>query len=230
MKLPDEAPVMILPDATLFPQAMLPLRIFEPRYRRMLRDVLHSGRMFVVAMQKPGRVFEKPSRVAGLGLVRASVRNRDGTSNLMLQGLARVELGRATRRKPYRVHSIRAMQEAPAENLHVDALMAKVRELVDELARHGLEIAKVAASDPSTPMHGGKALPVALAKSIRQLTRALANTKDPARFADLVSCAMLLHAGERQFILETLDVEQRLVALVRFLIAEIRRRRKPHTS
>ena len=42
MKLPSEVPVMTLPNATLFPQALLPLYIFEPRYRRMLADTLAS--------------------------------------------------------------------------------------------------------------------------------------------------------------------------------------------
>ncbi|MBI3192595.1 MAG: LON peptidase substrate-binding domain-containing protein, partial [Pedosphaera parvula] len=60
MEIPSEVPVMILPNAILFPQAMLPLHIFEPRYRRMLADALHSHRMFCVAMQKPGCVRETP--------------------------------------------------------------------------------------------------------------------------------------------------------------------------
>ena len=67
MKLPREVPVMTLPNATLFPQALLPLYIFEPRYRHMLADALHSNRMFSVAMQKPGTEREAPSPVAGLG-------------------------------------------------------------------------------------------------------------------------------------------------------------------
>ena len=92
MKLPREVPVMTLPNATLFPQALLPLYIFEPRYRQMLADALHSHRMFSVAMQQPGTKRESPSPVAGLGLIRVSVGHRDGTSHLVLQGLARVEL------------------------------------------------------------------------------------------------------------------------------------------
>jgi len=59
---------MTLPNVILFPQAMLPLYIFEPRYRQMLSDALASHRMLSVAMQKPGRVRESPSNVAGLGL------------------------------------------------------------------------------------------------------------------------------------------------------------------
>ena len=88
MELPNEVPVMTLPSATLFPQALLPLYIFEPRYRRMLSDMLRAGRMFSVAMQKPGKVRENPCAVAGLGLIRVSVGHDDGTSHLILQGLA----------------------------------------------------------------------------------------------------------------------------------------------
>ena len=61
---------MTLPSATLFPQALLPLYIFEPRYRQMLADTLKHNRMFSVAMQKPGRTRETPCPVAGLGLIR----------------------------------------------------------------------------------------------------------------------------------------------------------------
>src|SRR5512142_3334816 len=107
MKIPREVPVMTLPNATLFPQALLPLYIFEPRYRQMLADALHSNRMFAVAMQKPGTSRETPLPIAGLGLIRASVAHRDGTSHLVLQGLARVELESAVRYKPYRISRIR---------------------------------------------------------------------------------------------------------------------------
>src|SRR5437868_9580931 len=107
MEIPDEVAVMTLPNATLFPQALLPLYIFEPRYRRMLADALISHRMFIVAMQKPGRIRETPSSVAGLGLIRVSVDNPDGTSHLILQGVTRVELAETLQYKPYRTHRVR---------------------------------------------------------------------------------------------------------------------------
>src|ERR1044071_9759407 len=100
MKLPREVPVMTLPNATLFPAALLPLYIFEPRYRQMLADALATHRMFSVAMQRPGCTRESPSPIAGLGLIRVSVRHKDGTSHLILQGLVRVELEQVTQYKP----------------------------------------------------------------------------------------------------------------------------------
>src|ERR1039458_4368319 len=128
MKLPRQVAVMPLPNATLFPQALLPLYIFEPRYRQMLADALHSDRMFSVAMQRPGSTRETPSPVAGLGLIRVSVGHRNGTSHLVLQGLARVELAEAVRYKPYPIHRIRPLEIPPCDNVTVDALVEKVRE------------------------------------------------------------------------------------------------------
>ena len=98
---------MTLPNATLFPQALLPLYIFEPRYRQMLADALGTHRMFSVAMQKPDTTRETPLPVAGLGLIRVSVGHKDGTSHLILQGLTRVEIEETVRVKPYRVVRVR---------------------------------------------------------------------------------------------------------------------------
>ena len=54
MEMPDELPVMTLPNATLFPHAMLPLYIFEERYKQMLTDVLDLFVFFGVVAQQAG--------------------------------------------------------------------------------------------------------------------------------------------------------------------------------
>src|ERR1700744_4463519 len=89
--LPEEVPVMTLPEVAFFPQALLPLHIFEPRYREMLAEVLATNRlMAVVGLDvRPGRSPEAPYPVAGVGIIRACQGNDDGTSNLLLQGLCR---------------------------------------------------------------------------------------------------------------------------------------------
>ena len=221
MKIPREVPVMTLPNATLFPQALLPLYIFEPRYRQMLTDALHSTRMFSVAMQKPGNTREAPSPVAGLGLIRVSVGHRDGTSHLILQGIARVELEEAVRYKPYRIQRIRPLETPPCDNVTVDALVAKVRELLEERIQLGLPF-------PFTVMTPEKAesdsKPPAF--SAKEILNYLDSISDPEQAADLVSCAVLPGAAERQSILETVDVEARMRRLIHFLLAEIRNKRK----
>ena len=221
MKFPREVPVMTLPNATLFPQALLPLYIFEPRYRQMLADALNSNRMFSVAMQKPGQSRETPLPVAGLGLIRVSVGHRDGTSHLILQGLSRIELEEAVRYKPYRVQRIRPLQAPPCDNVKVDALVAKLRELLQERIQLGLPF-------PSPLMTPGKpeASPSPPAFSPKEILGYLDSISNPEQAADLVSCAVLSGAAQRQTILETVDVEERLRRLVHFLLAEIRNKRK----
>jgi Lon protease-like protein len=53
--LPDEVPVMPLPGAVLFPHALLPLYIFEDRYRDMLEHALQRDRMFSVKLSGVAR-------------------------------------------------------------------------------------------------------------------------------------------------------------------------------
>lgn len=220
MKIPREIPVMTLPNATLFPQALLPLYIFEPRYRQMLADALNSNRMFSVAMQRPGSTRESPSPVAGLGLIRVSVGHRDGTSHLILQGITRVELAETVRYKPYRVQRIRALATPPCDNVRVDALVAKVRELLEERIHLGLPF-------PFPVMAPGRAEKKnSSAFSAREILKYLDSITDPEQAADLVSCAVLPGATERQSILETVDVEARLRRLISFLLAEIKEFRK----
>jgi Lon protease-like protein len=221
MQMPSEVPVMTLPNATLFPQALLPLYIFEPRYRQMLAEALRSGRMFAVAMQKATSRRESPSPVAGLGLIRVSVDHRDGTSHLILQGLTRVELGKAVCYKPYRIQRIRPLATPPCDNVRVDALVAKMRELLEERIGLGLPLPFPVMS-PSKPT-GAKATGTV---SPEQILRYLDSINDPEQAADLVSCAVLSEATERQTILETVDVEARLRRLIHFLLAEIRLRRQ----
>jgi Lon protease-like protein len=202
--------VMTLPNATLFPQALMRLHIFEPRYRQMLEEVLHSHRMFIIAMRKPGSSREIPFTVAGLGLVRVCVKQSDGTSSLILEGISRVELIGTVRRTPFRVSWMRPLPTPCRDSVTIDALMAKVRDLVTERIEQELP----------TLHKGFKKLPV------KKIVACLETLNDPDRIADLVSWSLLRGAAERQTILETIEVEARLKHLIHFLMAEINQRRK----
>src|SRR5882672_10859769 len=116
--LPVEIPVVTLPNTAFFPQALMPLHIFEPRYRHMLRDVLATNRLFAVAGLNLERLndpetFEPPYRVASVGIVRACQKNDNGTSNLLLQGLCRVEIQKIICDEPYRRIRVRALVSQP---------------------------------------------------------------------------------------------------------------------
>lgn len=225
MKLPREVAVMTLPNATLFPQALLPLYIFEPRYRRMLADTLAGSRMFAVALQKPGSTNEKPTAVAGLGFIRAAVNHADGTSHLILQGLTRVELTAAVRYRPYRVHGIRVLEAPPCDSAAVGPLVTQVRDLLAQRFQLGLPFPFPVFSQSGAS--AGKTPPPSL--PAKDILHYLDNLATPDQVADLVSCAVLSVADERQKILETVNIETRLNHLVRFLIADLRRQNKKST-
>src|SRR5947207_5281369 len=173
--------------------------------------------MFSVAMQRPGSGREMPSPVAGLGLIRVSVGHQDGTSHLILQGLARVELEETVRYKPYRVQRIRPVRSPPCDNVKVDALVAKVRELLEERIELGLPFPFPVMSPEKVEQ-----TPTPPSFSPKEILSYLDSITDPEQTADLVSCAVLPGAVEGQSILETLDVEARLRVLIVFLFAEIR--------
>jgi Lon protease-like protein len=210
MEIPNEAPVMTLPKATLFPRALLPIYIFEPRYRRMLDESLHSHRMMIIAMRKAGAAREVPCCIAGLGIVRVCVQNADGTSHLILEGLSRVELGETVRQRPFRVSRFRALQTPSRDSVAIDALMAKVRDLVGERIRQEIPTMKT----------------VSKKVSIKQVIASLERLNDPDRVADLVTWSLLRGAEERQTILETIEIEARLRHLIHFLMEEINQQRK----
>ena len=209
---------MTLPSVTLFPETLQPLYIFEPRYRRMLADVLDSSRLFAVAMARPGAARQMPLPVAGLGVVRVALDHADGTSHLILQGVARVALGAALRKRPYPVYTIQPLSTPPCDSVATDALLARVRELIAERLDLGLPFLPAGSSRPGENP--------ADADSPKEVVGFLNSIGNPERAADLVSIRVLPSAVERQAILEAADVETRLRRLIRFLMREIRSYRK----
>jgi Lon protease-like protein len=211
MVLPDQIGVMTLQEVTLFPQSMLPLYVFEPRYRRMLEDSLKAHRLFCVAQRKPGTSRDIPAEVAGLGLIRAAVGHGNGTSHMILQGLTRVRLDKTLRYKPYRVNRIEVLKTPDDDGQNLDSNVRRLKDVVTERLDLGVAFPSSAKKE-----HLVKA---------KDILNYLNTLDDPGHVADMVACSLLPDSGQRQVILETVALEQRLNYLVAFLIAEIRRLR-----
>jgi ATP-dependent Lon protease len=214
MKLPDEVGVMTLPNVTLFPQALLPLRIFEPRYRRMLADALATHRMFVVAMPRTGSGSASFQSVAGLGLIRVAVEHADGTSHLILQGLTRVTLEATVRLRPYRVQRVSPVTTLPGAGESEELLLRELRNMLQARLATGAPLPV-----PFLPPAQGTQLPPRSAKAVFAFLRSI---EDPERAADLTACAVLSSARDRQTILETPDLPTRLRQLINFLTRDVR--------
>ena len=191
---------MVLPGVSLFPHALLPLYIFEPRYRAMLAWSLEQQRMFCIAPMKPGvseaRTTDDFHHTVGLGLVRACVGREDGTSHLMLQGLARVRLTGFVQDTPFRIAELRELRSEPAEPLESELLTAKLLEVCVQLRASGVSVPEV-------------------------LDKQLAQIEDASVLGDLVAHTFLREARHRQDVLEELRVGERLRLLIRHLTAEM---------
>jgi hypothetical protein len=96
-------PVFPLGGALLFPRGQLPLHIFEPRYRAMVRDALASDRL--IAMIQPRDGDEPPALfdVGCIGRIATCDELEDGRFNIVLEGLSRFRIAReAEVTTPYR--------------------------------------------------------------------------------------------------------------------------------
>ena len=198
--LPKQLPVMPLPDAVLFPHALLPLYIFEPRYRNMLEHALYQHRMFCVTLIKPScpewHAPEDFFHLATVGLIRACVGRDDGTSNLILQGLQRVRFAGFEQETPFPIAKIDIVESRDATTVETEALGAKVLELYANLK------------------HDGRQLPA-------KVDRYLAELHDLEMLADLMASTFVNDPLRRQHMLEEGSLNQRLRFLIRYLRDEI---------
>ena len=190
---------MTLPNVAFFPQALMPLHIFEERYRLMLRTVLRSHRIFAIAGLHPESdpAEERGQRVATAGIVRACNQNPDGTSNLLLQGLVRVECEAIVREEPYRMIRVRPLTSKAGAP---DAENRKLRRRVERLLALKRQL--------GSPVPPG-------------FTEFLRTVDDAESFVDLAAFTLCESPSLKQKLLETLDVNARLQLYGRALRQEV---------
>jgi len=101
----DTLPLFPLRQAVLFPGALLPLHVFEPRYRQLVKDVLASHRTLSVPQileDDEDETQPSISRVAGMGTIIEHAELPGGRCNIVLLGRARVSLDELSFEPPYR--------------------------------------------------------------------------------------------------------------------------------
>jgi Lon protease-like protein len=202
-------PIFPLPDVTFFPHTLMPLHVFEARYRAMVGDSLARDRKICVVRLRPGHeavyaakppVFE----VATVGEIVNWERLATGRYNILLKGEARIRL---TRELPsdtlYRlVEAERLAETAPAEDL--TATLARLRTACARLL-------------------------TVLDRPADLLDPALGTGQGAGAVADRIAAAVLPDADVRQELLETLDAGvrvKRLVVAIEQLADELKGRRE----
>jgi Lon protease-like protein len=197
-----------LPDVTLFPRTLLPLHIFEARYRAMVTDALARDRRICMVRLRPG--YEagyagKPEvyPVGGLGEIVSCERLANGRFDLVLRGEARVRL----------------VQERPSDTLYRLVVAERLSD-VEPAADVTPIVARIRAAC--------RTLLGVLGRPLDSLDAAFADGQSPGTIADRIASGVLPGADVRQELLETPEVDLRLGRLaiaLDALVDELRRGR-----
>jgi Lon protease-like protein len=148
-RLPDSTvvPVFPLPNVVLYPGTLVPLHIFEPRYRSMVRDSSRGDGLIGMALLQAGYEEDyegSPSihEIGTVGRIEQLEPLADGRFTLNLVGLQRVEYHEIPSDKPYRLARVRPLPERAIDESDPRILQAKLdllasqallqRELSDE--------------------------------------------------------------------------------------------------
>ena len=187
-------PFMTLGDCVFLPQQLLPLRIFEPRYRKMLKEALAGNKMFAISQLDEDSLDtdnpEPPCPFTCVGRIVGHFEHEDGTAQVVLEGLRRAKVIRVKRKTPYPMLEI--------------ALVAD--EDVDDQIKCTRDIARVLNySEKIVNELGAEADPLI------QRLRALANL--PGALADAAAGHLFAETALRRQVLECLSPEQRIRAV-----------------
>lgn len=190
-------PLFPLPDVVFLPHTVLPLHVFEPRYRALVADCLQGNGMLAVPRLRTGwerNYHERPAihSIAGFGRIARHQALEDGRWNILVAGLGRVRIDvELEGRRPYRVARATLLDEGRFPREGVVALRALALQVV--------------AADLPRPA---------------DLDRLLGKEMSDALFVDMLAHVALRDADDRQRYLEAPTARDRL-AQVTALLAEI---------
>jgi ATP-dependent Lon protease len=201
--IPAELPVLPLRDTVLFPHSFMPLAVAREASVRLVADAMAGSRLIGVFTQRDATV-EVPTetdlyRVGTATRIHKMFKLPDGSLRLIVQGLARLALGRVNSNHPYlRAEVEEAFEiERDEDRLEIDALQRNIR----------TNFQKVVSMSPL------------LSDDLQTLAQ---NITAPGKLADFVASSLsTLTTPVRQEILDQVDVRARMDLLNRVLIKEL---------
>lgn len=190
--MPSVIPLFPLPNVVHFPRVILPLHIFEPRYRALVRDALGGTRLIGMVLLRADRPGDDPGSppIFEQGTAGDIVRSEelaDGRFNIVLRGVREFHILEEVRRTPYR--QARVEWRSEASGVLAPAARERLACLVGEFARR------------RHPEAAGRFAPPA----------------DDELFVNLVSQQLALPVIERQALLEAEGLGQRAQRLIEVL-------------
>ncbi|HEV1997731.1 MAG TPA: LON peptidase substrate-binding domain-containing protein, partial [Candidatus Dormibacteraeota bacterium] len=193
-------PVIPLREAVLFPGALAPLSVGREASLAALEEASKRGRtILVVAQKEPSQDIVGPEDVYTWGTIGEieGVRRVMGSAQLVLRGIARARIDRFVGQEPFLKAEYTQVRDKVESGLAMDALVASLKDAFEAYIGSGAAIPQEAA-------------------------QAILRSDDPGLFADLVAGVPDLTVEQKQHLLETSSVEERL----RTLVVEISRQKE----
>jgi Lon protease-like protein len=186
-----------LPTVVLLPRAVLPLHIFEPRYREMTADALVGDRVVAMALLKLGwekSYYGRPAiePVVCVGHILSHEKLPDGNYNFLLQGNLRARIVEEFEGKPYRVARLEKVEEVPAMEI--------------DLEQHRRQLAEIFVESPLGSRGTGR--------QFREIVRSVLPTTD---IADLVAFTFIDDVQVKQSLLADGNVRERVARTIEAL-------------
>jgi len=153
MDLPSFIPIFPLPNVVLFPEVPLPLYIFEPRYRDMVRDALDGPRLIGMTLLRPdweAQYAEAPDvyPIGCAGRIVDATPLPDGQFNILLAGLREFEIVSEQRERSYRQATV-TWRAPPSDDPLPEELRRKLMHAVEHhVGDVGREIASQLGDEP----------------------------------------------------------------------------------
>lgn len=188
-------PLFPLPQVALFPGAVLPLHVFEPRYKAMIRDCLSTHRALAVVQVTNADQLDEHGHptiatIAGAGVIVDHAELPEGRFNILVRGRARVRLAELPFVPPYRIAKATIL---PTEETHVSE-----QDMTALLANAQSFVSLVRERDHDFEFRTPRGAP-------------------PGFIVDVCAHHLVIDAVDRQQILETLDLNQRVQRVTEIL-------------
>jgi ATP-dependent Lon protease len=197
--LPENLPILGLSDIVIFPGAVVPLLVETGPSLKLIDDIVAGDRMLGAVLQrKPEIVEPSPEDLYEVGCVSRlakMVKFPDGTARMLVEGLWRIRVKNYTAPAPYLRASYELLRDETEDTVELQAMLRNAHRQFEEIARMS-----TALSD--------------------QVKVAALNTEHPGHFADLIAANLNLSLDDRQKLLETVSVRERLQKLLPLLNRE----------
>ena len=197
--LPETLPILGLSDIVIFPGAVVPLLVETGPSLKLVDDLVAGDRLFAAVLQiNPDIAEPGPDDLHKVGCVsrlNKMVKFPDGTVRILVEGLWRIRLDKFQPANPYLRASFELLRDQTEDTVELQAMLRNAHKRFVEIARISTVL-----SD--------------------QVKIAALNTEHPGHFADLIAANLGLPLDEKQKLLETISVRERLQKLLPLLNRE----------